>query len=404
MPSMVFRKRDAAQWFASCENMKWGTLAWPVDMLLSVDCPAAVSFRTTNGAAAQWHHILDVDAYAAVSYTAKRRDVGVVLEFVGVEEPLAKAALRQSKRLSFTDLDRLASHYNLKCGFGRKSRPRLLEILIEHLGGDDEVFKKQALEGATSDDGCKLLADDPMFELTFEELDHDERQELADVKKALDRKKTSAHVAHCHARKRAADAIEAKAKAKAKAAAKAKAKPKAAAKAPPAVPPAVPAAAAKAKPKAAVVLPGRACSSAGHRSRGKLKYVMYGDLGVIGYSAETHMIEATCTRHACTLHRCVPTEIDAIGDRTRGRVIGLMCAWLDEASNAAVDSREIHNVDKKYLCLAGSSGRRRAARELLWGKRVDQPNIHELFAVEATVPDAILGGMQAELWEPMVCW
>ena len=72
MPSMVFRKRDEAQWFASCENMKWGTLAWPVDMLLSVDCPAAVSFRTTNGAAAQWHHILDVDAYAAVSYTAKR--------------------------------------------------------------------------------------------------------------------------------------------------------------------------------------------------------------------------------------------------------------------------------------------------------------------------------------------
>ena len=136
----------------------------------------------------QWHHVLDVDAYVVVPCVEEMSNRSLYLRAVGVEEPLAKAALRQAKNLSFVDLERLATHYGLVPCANRK---RMLEMLARHFGADDVDFIEQVITNDLSPDkGVDLLAQDPFFEMAFDELEIENRQELGDVKQALDRHKS----------------------------------------------------------------------------------------------------------------------------------------------------------------------------------------------------------------------
>ncbi len=222
LPKMVFKCLENDSYWATLGRGKWGALAWPVDAR-AVDGTLQMSFACDKDAFAQWHHVLDVDAYQVIPYTEALVPYGIALQSRDAE-PLAKAAMRKTGSLSCDDLLRLARHYQLIADV-EPPRRELLGLLAHFLGGTDADFIEHVLKDLPPENSISLLAQDPFFELAFDDLDPDNKKELPDIKKALDRQKTRNH-AVARQQKR-------KAEAKAKAVAKAKVAP------PPAEPPPV---------------------------------------------------------------------------------------------------------------------------------------------------------------------
>ena len=112
-------------------------------------------------------HIRNIDSWQSIPFTRIHTRIGVVLEQDGPPEPLAKAALRDSSRLTGDDLNRLRAHLKLASPPGRDAgRTALLTLLARHYSGGDELYEALVVADASNLHYSKLLANDPMFEVT----------------------------------------------------------------------------------------------------------------------------------------------------------------------------------------------------------------------------------------------
>ena len=121
---------------------------------------------------------------------------GLVLGLLqdGEPESLTKASLRRWHLLGYDDLRHGAVDHGLIGLDARPSRQRLLVLLARCAAPGDTDFENaitaQDEKGET--DAVNLLARDPLFQVAWDEMEEDDRQELNDVKKAIGRQKSKA--------------------------------------------------------------------------------------------------------------------------------------------------------------------------------------------------------------------
>ena len=350
-------------------------------------------FSTAEGAAARWVTLKDPSRFDVMPWTEEVRRGGIEFKQCGPLELLGKAALRQASLLSLRDLQDMLRHLMLQDD--GDSRKTLLARLADAFAPGDADYKAAVL---ASDVGGKtvteLLTADPLFEMPWDEMDDAEKHEHGDIGKAINRKR---------APKRKVPFAKANARPKKKAKAKAKASiaPPPAPVVPPAPPPAPVEPPAPPPAPHAVALPPPAI-------RGDYKVVAFCG-GYIKYSPSKKTIDAHChcdghnlvvdgVRKKCKMDRTVPWDANFNATRVKCRPIGLIALWLKEA--AISTSKEEHDTCKTICADVESREERAKAREDLWAMRHTDPNIAELFEVEAKVPPALLGGVEDALWEP----
>ncbi len=249
LPKMIVcRQVDNNQAYASMGNYKWAAFLWSLTGIV-IDERRHVKFKCGPRDGVEWTHIENPDAWQAYAYDWDESvDHGLVVQLIGEPESLVRAALRQHPRLSYDLLFRLATaHFHLEDITIRTSRVQLLKALVDHVAGDDEAYKL-AIAAAEDEDNAKgvsWLANDPLFEATFEEMSAEDRRELTEVTKEIGLAKQRRRVASQQGGRSTRPRLNPKAKAKAKA------KPHPAPPPPvaePAIPP-TPVPMAKAKPK-----------------------------------------------------------------------------------------------------------------------------------------------------------
>ncbi|MCP4239468.1 MAG: hypothetical protein GY772_02795, partial [bacterium] len=99
-------------------------------------------------------------------------------------------------------MKRLVAHLGLEVD-GRSRAALLQAVAIAAADGDEEfgrhVLERENLPIAAS--GPAYLADDPVFELAYEEMDVEDKQEFPEVGEAIKRKRAHRHVVHARVRK-----------------------------------------------------------------------------------------------------------------------------------------------------------------------------------------------------------
>ena len=184
LQGIVVRHSASPTAFVSLGHATWGALAWPLQVLrddggfLSWCCdlrPGHVGVK--------WLHVSDPMDWVSFAHEGVRTGHGILFKQTAPEEPLLKAVLRRpAHKLSHQHLLRLGLHYGLEVGSG-SSREELLNSLGAHLGGDDVDFMQKAMyeEDISS---VALLAEDPLFEAAYDDMDPEDKREFADVTEA----------------------------------------------------------------------------------------------------------------------------------------------------------------------------------------------------------------------------
>ncbi len=93
---MLFRtKCDGLSWAAPGRG-KWGSLAWPMNVLTVNDQTTLLTWYRDAGGGAAWHHVVQPDDYEVFPYVEEVHEtLGIVMQQCGEPEALTKAALRQ---------------------------------------------------------------------------------------------------------------------------------------------------------------------------------------------------------------------------------------------------------------------------------------------------------------------
>ena len=372
---MIFQRVDGSTTWACLGNGKWAVLAWPLEHVVVAEQD---HFRMQlQGGRAAWHFITNPVAYNVVSWQPVFvNDYCILLRSAGVE-PLPTAALRQSARLGYDDLVRLARFFKLETPT-RLSRLELLQGLAEAVCPGDEDFRKLVSETGNALAPLDLLADDPMFEAAFDELCPEDKSELREVRAAIEKKKVSAHRATRHLKRSRDGYFQPRAKAKPKAKAKAASPPPEPSPLPP--PPAP---------------PGPAAGLYG----GNYQYVVVGDKGHLVYSSLLRKMNAHCLcpthqTDKCHMDRSISQEVDYSARKFKGRFVGLHLAWL----HYECASKAEHHDMKKILGSVEYFWERSKYRTELWEMRHEVPGVQDLFALEAPPPSDYVG--EPQLWEP----
>ena len=178
--------------------------------------------------------------------------------------------------LSHRDLQDMANHLDMP-GSGSSDRRKLLATLIEFFAPGDGDFKTAVIEADKAErrDPLKLLAEEPLFEMTWDEMDDDDKKEHGDLKKAISRQRVQ------------------KRGTKRQFACKAKAKSKAKAKAGPPPPPSPPPLPPLAEIEAVLLAPVGPPPSSPHVMKGDYKYVSFRGCHIV-FSADLKKINAHC--------------------------------------------------------------------------------------------------------------
>ena len=385
----------------------WAFLAWPLACnRVGEDESTQYSFKLADGAAT-WHFVTDPNSYTVILWEPVRACATEIrLKGIG-RESLPKAALRRNRLLGFDDLCRLADWMGI-AGAGDLSRDGLLNALAEAIAPGDDDYKQLVVNPKDEVEGLDLLADDPMVEATFDELDPDDKQELSHVKKALDKKKISAHHATRGMKRTRDGQFRRRPKAKAKAKAKAAGAPTPSA--PPAVVPPAPAppvhpaveppVPAPPEPPAVVLpVPPAVAPSVRGRYGKHYKYIEIPDVGDLVFSERMRKMNAhcLCAGHQttkCHMDRTIPETVCYNAAKFKGRFVGFHLAWL----HSAAPDKACHDDLKKTVGDPIFVEERRSRRAELWARRHDNPDINELFALEVPPPADYVG--EPELWEP----
>ena len=346
---------------------------------------------------ASWTVVRDVTKVHVYPYVPHFNDDGIELKQSGAAEPLGKACLRQASFLSFQDLMDMMVHLSLhEVGGHPNTRDGLLRVLSEYFAPGDVSFKDAVLAHTPTKESLELLVHDPLFDMTWDEMDDDDKTELADVKKAINRRRSQAG-----GKKR-------------KLAGKPRFRPKAKAKmSPPNVAPVVADVAhpgASSSDGAVPILQPNICVGglAPPSLRGDYKYIVFAG-GHIVFSVRLRKMNAHCyhedhiksdtrQRQTCHMDRSVPEEPDFLAQRVKGRPLGLLALWLKDP--LASDGKQAHHEHKSVYASLEFQEERRLARAELWAARHQNTDIEILFSIEAAVPDALLAGVESPLWEP----
>ena len=367
-----------------------------VKMMMMVMVMVMMKKMSHQEAGCRWETVLDVVDYEVAPWIETLAADGIMLKQDGPIEELGKAALRKSACLSLDDLHQGAVSLNLVSADNQYVRKTLLLKLAERFAPGDEEFRMRLLtrDDDREEDPVGLLAQDPLFDMCWEDMDEDDKRELGDVKKAINRRKCRADATYkrvqARKRKRAAEEKAGRKKRKGNAAPAA---------APPDAPPAV---VAPVVPPPAVVAPappgpGPAGLPGGYQ------YVAFAG-GFLVFSTVLKKINAHCELgshndgHKCHMDRTCPEHPNFDAVKIRGRPIGLLALWLKKAS-VCEDKAEHHTKKALYAAPAYHAERARA-REELWAMRHGLYGVEDMFSVEAAVPIALLGGVEPHLWEP----
>ena len=205
LPMAIFKKLgDDSPYMASMGRGKWSILAWPMNTEPCADPDRRrFYFNMREETKPEWQAVLDLDDYEVVPYSPMLTEgLTICLEQNGVAEPLAKSGLRAAGLLSHADLVLAALRYNLDVM--NKTRAQLLALLAQHVAPGDSDFKALVAKDVAPSDVLALLPSDPLFEVTWDEMETDDKQEFGDVKKAVDRHKAKATY-HLHRRRKLVD-------------------------------------------------------------------------------------------------------------------------------------------------------------------------------------------------------
>jgi hypothetical protein len=137
LPQVVFMFGE--RFWATLGRNKWGALAWPLVGETRDDTFQLTFDISSANAGAHWHHVVDPNSYQVIPCIEEKRGDCIVLQKSGEPESLPKSALRKPGSLTMDDLERLAIHLEVIGAVG-PSRKRLLELLANHLGGDDPLY------------------------------------------------------------------------------------------------------------------------------------------------------------------------------------------------------------------------------------------------------------------------
>jgi hypothetical protein len=137
LPQVVFMFGE--RFWATLGRNKWGALAWPLVGETRDDTFQLKFDISSANAGAHWHHVVDPNSYQVIPCIEEKRGDCIVLQKSGEPESLPKSALRKPGSLTMDDLERLAIHLEVIGAVG-PSRKRLLELLANHLGGDDPLY------------------------------------------------------------------------------------------------------------------------------------------------------------------------------------------------------------------------------------------------------------------------
>ena len=387
--------------------------AWPshlLNVLRGYSCNMrlymSLCARLVQEVSATWETARHLDDYTVMPCKEVRTSIGICLVQSGDPEPLCKAALRRSSLLSFNDLFEALRCFDLLAVVDASSgrcRTLFLRVLCEYVAPGDLNFQTMVLGSEDEAESLRFLAQDPVFEMAWEEMDDDDKHELPEVKKAINRNKARVTSAYQRMPKPKAKR-KSFARAKGKVASKPLAKPKAAPL--PDVPP-VPA-----DPPSPAVLLAPAALHPLHGMPGSYQYVPFGS-GHLVFSVASRKINAHCafadhqqakgrhfiSRH-CHMDRSCPEAPDFGVQRVKGRPIGLLALWLKKAADS--NCKDDHHACKPVYASRAFYEERKVARSEVWALSATHPDVHTLFSIEAQVPNDILGDdVPPELFEPM---
>lgn len=241
------------QLFASLGNARWAALVWPLRRLAIPGGSAEAELLQWDGsdnASAQWLHITDLKDWhvlpvQVVSPLAARSTYpslgqegrSILLRVIGAPIALLNYFFREKTCLSHADLLRLARDLELGDYPSSTARQVLIQAIAAHAAADSSPEEQAAfiqaalqLDSARQADMKDDIAEDPLCEQAYEELDPDDQLEFQDLKESFKKQKARNRLAAWRAAqdkalerdgaRRKAKAKRRKGKAKAKARAK----------------------------------------------------------------------------------------------------------------------------------------------------------------------------------------
>ncbi len=225
VPYTLLRCRSTADIKLCLGHASWAVLSWPTEildtnidgMVMCVVRAAPGDSQTQHGPSApraQFFHITDVSQWDEIPYEVAVVEHGIAMKQVKPPQPLLTAALLRPQKLSNDDLKRLCRFFGLASG---ASRAKLLEALATNVAGGDEEFVRQVLERDKRPSRRKAtanLADDPLFEHCYEEMDVEDKEEFPEVRDAIKKKRVRRHVVQVRVRRATQKRVKQKARAK----------------------------------------------------------------------------------------------------------------------------------------------------------------------------------------------
>ncbi len=197
-PQCVLLRRVAGGGVAAAASLgssRWGALVWPLQLLDSSPIPC---WQFDVAQQPHFVHVTDLDEFEAVAVAAAcplRRSTGqgIVLRQEGSPVDLLSFALARKSRLSHADLLKLAKHVGVESARSSWLREDLLRAVALYISrSQDEPDRRRFADQIVKLDDeptafvdIRRLAEDPLLEAAFDELDHDDQQELGDLQKAF---------------------------------------------------------------------------------------------------------------------------------------------------------------------------------------------------------------------------
>ena len=199
MPRMALRSKSNNTLYASLGNYVWSAMAWSM-RIMSTE-PDAWTFQLNPQGSAEFIHVTDPSNWEVLPYESFRSpcpNAGfLLLRQTGPAMSLIKACIqRAGNGLHLQDLLRLARHLGLAFP-DNAEHDTVLKAIALHVSDNDENFAELVLQmSKVSLKTMKELTDDPFFELAYDMLNDDDKNEFPDVGEELQKKRVRHRQAH----------------------------------------------------------------------------------------------------------------------------------------------------------------------------------------------------------------
>ena len=195
MPFMLVVRIADGKVYASFGNASWAVLGWPMTLVAGQDGSNLYVFQPR--AAVEWFHVTAPMDWEVIPFAGERCAMGIVLRQIADRAPLMRyTVLQRSTDLSYQDLSDCATH--LKLDVGKSLRLDLLKALGSHFGEASQEEQQKQTDAAAS------IAEDPLAEAVYGDMDKAEQMEFPEVDAAFKQKREQQRIAEWRALKAAA--------------------------------------------------------------------------------------------------------------------------------------------------------------------------------------------------------